>query len=93
MAQLRRDVCLMLFVYLKDSGAQPCKITKNLVHNPFYSNALYNNVFARIWIFLSTSSDKQVSQPFEPFERSVYGSEKLCQSMSRKFQGSKKKSY
>jgi len=62
----------MLF---KVSCAQPCKIAKNLVQIPFYSNALYNNVFVRIWIFLSTSFDKQVSEPFEPLERLVYSSE------------------
>jgi len=54
------------------------KLPKNWYRIPFYSNALYNNVFVRIWIFLSTSFDKQVSESFEPLERFVYSSEKLC---------------
>jgi len=42
------------------------KFSKIWYRIPFYSNALCNHIFVRIWNFLSTSFDKQVSEPFEP---------------------------
>jgi len=52
------------------------KLPKIEYKSRVYSSALCNNIFVRIWIFLSTSFEKkQVSEPFEPFERFVRGSE------------------
>jgi len=66
----------LILQYSKVSGIQPCKVTKNWVQNRVYSSALWNNIFVRIWIFLSTSFEKkQVSEPFEPFEQFVRGYE------------------
>jgi len=41
--------------------------------SPVYSNALYNNIFGSIWIFLSTSFEKQASELFEPLEQCARG--------------------
>jgi len=59
----------------KISGVQPCKFARNWVQNPVYSSALCNNIFVRIWIFLSTSFEKGVLEPFEPLERFARGFE------------------
>jgi len=50
------------------------KLQEIVYEDPVYSSALGNNIFLRIWIFLSTSFEEQGSKPFEPLEWSAHGS-------------------
>ena len=50
------------------------KLFEIVYKKPAYSSALSNNIYVRIWIFLSTSFEKQIPGLFEPLEWFARGS-------------------
>jgi len=65
MEQLWQACCLML-QNSKVYGVQPCEVPEVEYKSPVYSSALCNNIFMRIWIFLSTSLKRKYQNRLNP---------------------------